>query len=73
MLPHFALFQNWFLRVVPLLYLSFNLYMNIYKLIKIGPNGPKSDLPSTMKPGYKYCHICCFNSPPRSHHCPGKF
>jgi len=45
-------------------------YMKAYCYSSIGPNGNLSGLPSILKPGFKFCHICHLNEPPRSHHCP---
>ncbi|KAH7709717.1 CRE-DHHC-1 protein [Aphelenchoides avenae] len=68
---HVILSKEWWLRVGPLLYLSFNVYANLYKVVRVGPNGSKhSDLPSITKPGYHYCHSCHLNCPPRAYHCP---
>lgn len=57
-------------RVVLLFLLGLNFFGNWYKMVKVGPNGKSSDLPSVMRPGFKYCHVCHLNAPPRSHHCP---
>uniref|UniRef100_A0A7E4WD74 Palmitoyltransferase n=1 Tax=Panagrellus redivivus TaxID=6233 RepID=A0A7E4WD74_PANRE len=62
--------DTWFFKVAPLAYCGLNVYLNLYKIVKVGPNGNASDLPSVQKPGYKFCHSCNVNSPPRAHHCP---
>uniref|UniRef100_A0A914VHG1 Palmitoyltransferase n=1 Tax=Plectus sambesii TaxID=2011161 RepID=A0A914VHG1_9BILA len=59
---------NW--RVFWLLAFGLTFYANFYKLVTVNPNGPNADLPSVMRPGFKYCHTCQLNAPPRSHHCP---
>uniref|UniRef100_A0A914DL43 Palmitoyltransferase n=2 Tax=Acrobeloides nanus TaxID=290746 RepID=A0A914DL43_9BILA len=67
----FQLFsEEWVVRVVPLLFLGFNVYANMYKTYVVGPNGKSSQLPSVLKPGHRYCHACNLNSPPRAYHCP---
>jgi palmitoyltransferase len=67
---HEWLSDDWLLRVVPLTYCGLNVYLNLWKIVSVGPNGKTSGLPSIMKPGFKYCHSCNVNSPPRAHHCP---
>jgi len=65
-----TLSEAWLTRVLLLLYLASNVYLNAFFLMWKGPNGGKSDLPSVMRNGFVYCHSCGLNSPPRSHHCP---
>lgn len=63
--------KEWLIRVIPLLYFGFNLHYNAWKMTKVGPNSPNGAiLPSVQKPGFKFCHDCQLNSPPRSFHCP---
>ncbi|KAE9548296.1 hypothetical protein FO519_008494 [Halicephalobus sp. NKZ332] len=67
---HEFLSDDWLLRVVPLTYVGINVLLNLYKVVSVGPNGKTSDLPSVQKPGFRYCHSCNVNSPPRAYHCP---
>ncbi|KAJ1357605.1 hypothetical protein KIN20_015783 [Parelaphostrongylus tenuis] len=50
--------------------LAFNVYMNWYKMITIGPSGVDTVLPNVVKAGFRYCHSCHTNAPPRAYHCP---
>lgn len=70
---HEVMSDGWLLRVVPLTYLGLNVYLNLYKLIKVGPNGKAAPLPTVMKPGFRYCHSCQLNSPPRVCNLFGRF
>lgn len=47
-----------------------NFYANLYKVMTVDASGKNSDLPSILKPEWKYCYICRLNSPPRAYHCP---
>ncbi|KAI6210490.1 Palmitoyltransferase [Aphelenchoides besseyi] len=65
--------DSWYLRVVPLTYMGLNIYLNLWMLIRVGSNGNSAPLPTVMKPGFRYCHSCQLNAPPRTYHCPGLF
>ncbi|MFH4975851.1 hypothetical protein AB6A40_002560 [Gnathostoma spinigerum] len=68
---YFPIFsQSWIVRLVLLSYFGLNAFINIYKIVKVGPNGLGSDLPALNKPGFRYCYDCQLNEPPRSFHCP---
>ncbi|KAI6173800.1 Palmitoyltransferase [Aphelenchoides besseyi] len=62
--------DSWYLRVVPLTYMGLNIYLNLWMLIRVGSNGNSAPLPTVMKPGFRYCHSCQLNAPPRTYHCP---
>ncbi|CAI2358211.1 unnamed protein product [Caenorhabditis sp. 36 PRJEB53466] len=62
--------EAWILRVVPITFLVFNLYSNWVMMLKVGPSGKSAILPNIVKPGYRFCHSCRVNSPPRAYHCP---
>lgn len=67
----FDLFSDsWLLRAIPITAFAFNAYLNILHVFLVGPNGQKSALPTVVKPGYRFCHSCQLNSPPRAYHCP---
>uniref|UniRef100_A0AC34PZD6 Palmitoyltransferase n=2 Tax=Panagrolaimus sp. JU765 TaxID=591449 RepID=A0AC34PZD6_9BILA len=67
---HEFMSDEWLMRVIPLTYCGLNVLLNLWKLVSVGPNGKTSDLPSVQKPGFRYCHSCNVNSPPRAYHCP---
>lgn len=64
--------DQWLLRVVPLTALGLNVYLNLLQVVRVGPSGPAGPLPTVVKPGFRYCHSCQLNSPPRAYHCPGR-
>ncbi|CAD5234067.1 unnamed protein product [Bursaphelenchus xylophilus] len=67
----FELFSDqWFLRVLPLTMIALNVYFNIVQMFRVGPNGFNTELPTIQKQGFRYCHQCQLNSPPRAYHCP---
>uniref|UniRef100_A0A915M8R8 Palmitoyltransferase n=1 Tax=Meloidogyne javanica TaxID=6303 RepID=A0A915M8R8_MELJA len=62
---------EWLFRIIPLLLFGFNVYLNAWKVVKVGPNSPNASLlPTVQKAGYRFCYECNFNAPPRSFHCP---
>ncbi|VBB30084.1 unnamed protein product [Acanthocheilonema viteae] len=67
---HEVMSKGWNLRVGVLMLFGLNAFANVYNVISIGPNGNCSDLPAVQKRGYRFCHNCQLNEPPRSHHCP---
>ncbi|MCP3662069.1 MAG: hypothetical protein GY696_06160 [Gammaproteobacteria bacterium] len=50
--------------------LLLNFAGNLYKLVTVDPSGRKSDLPSVLRPEWRYCYLCQLNAPPRAYHCP---
>ncbi|KAL6724715.1 hypothetical protein Aduo_019579 [Ancylostoma duodenale] len=62
--------EAWVIRVTGFLFLAFNVYMNWYKMLKVGPSGLSPELPNVVKAGFRYCHSCHANAPPRAYHCP---
>ncbi|KAJ1357604.1 hypothetical protein KIN20_015783 [Parelaphostrongylus tenuis] len=62
--------EAWVIRVLCFMLLAFNVYMNWYKMITIGPSGVDTVLPNVVKAGFRYCHSCHTNAPPRAYHCP---
>uniref|UniRef100_A0A1I7XW12 Palmitoyltransferase n=1 Tax=Heterorhabditis bacteriophora TaxID=37862 RepID=A0A1I7XW12_HETBA len=62
--------EAWMIRVSLLLVLASNVYMNWYKMLIVGPNGNAAVLPNIVKSGFRYCHSCRKNVPPRTYHCP---
>ncbi|CAK5058853.1 unnamed protein product [Meloidogyne enterolobii] len=63
--------SEWLFRIIPLLFFGFNVYLNAWKVVKVGPNSPNASLlPTVQKAGYRFCYECNFNAPPRSFHCP---
>ena len=59
-------------HVLCALFLKIQVFSNMYMMLlgntTIGRPGLM--LPSVLRPGWYYCHICQLNAPPRSHHCP---
>lgn len=48
------LFPAWVIRVSCFAVLAFNVYMNWYKMIKIGPSGLNPALPNVVKAGFRW-------------------
>ncbi|EPB80495.1 hypothetical protein ANCCEY_00392 [Ancylostoma ceylanicum] len=46
--------EAWWTRVSFFLFLAFNVYMNWYKMLKIGPSGLSPELPNVVKAGFRY-------------------
>lgn len=47
-------FSAWVIRVSCFAVLAFNVYMNWYKMIKIGPSGRNPALPNVVKAGFRW-------------------
>ncbi|PAV92072.1 hypothetical protein WR25_17783 isoform C [Diploscapter pachys] len=62
--------EAWVIRAVPYAFFIFNIYINWSFMVYHGPNGRNTVLPNVVTPGFKFCHHCQTNAPPRSHHCP---
>ncbi|CAJ0945236.1 unnamed protein product, partial [Mesorhabditis belari] len=62
--------EAWMIRVIPIIALLFNMYLNYIQVIRVGPNGNDSLLPKTYRAGFVFCPHCRMNAPPRTHHCP---
>lgn len=58
-----------FLHLISWIYISFNIFFNLYHVLRVDASGKQSLLPSILMPGWNYCHVCQLNSPPRSYHC----
>lgn len=59
------------LHVAAGLFILMQVFTNMYKLI-LTDTTVKSGrfmLPSILRPGWSYCHVCQLNTPSRSHHC----
>lgn len=65
-----AFSEAWVIRVSCFLVLAFNVYVNWYKMLTVGPNGLNPALPNVVKSGFRFCHSCHANAPPRAYHCP---
>lgn len=54
------------------LFIFIQVFTNMYSMILSNSTVRSSsmNLPSVLRPGWYYCHVCQMNSPPRSHHCP---
>ncbi|XP_014673429.1 PREDICTED: probable palmitoyltransferase ZDHHC24 isoform X1 [Priapulus caudatus] len=57
------------LHVALTLFITANVAANMYWVITTDASGRSLGLPSVLKSGWKYCHECQLNSPPRSYHC----
>uniref|UniRef100_A0A0R3PFL3 Palmitoyltransferase n=1 Tax=Angiostrongylus costaricensis TaxID=334426 RepID=A0A0R3PFL3_ANGCS len=64
--------EAWVIRVLCFMLLAFNVYINWYKMVTVGPSGMATVLPNVVKAGFRYvyCHSCHTNAPPRAYHCP---
>ncbi|CAD6188714.1 unnamed protein product [Caenorhabditis auriculariae] len=62
--------EAWVIRTSILLFFAFNLYSNWFFMVRVGPSGRNTILPNVVKAGFRYCHACHTNAPPRAHHCP---
>ncbi|GMT32214.1 hypothetical protein PFISCL1PPCAC_23511 [Pristionchus fissidentatus] len=60
----------WLLRVGILSGLFINCYINYVLMVRAGPNGRNTVLPNTVQVGFRFCHSCRAQSPPRAYHCP---
>lgn len=47
-----------------------NVIGNLYYFKRVDATGKQMSLPAVLKPGWRYCHFCQLNAPPRAHHCP---
>ncbi|CAI4228633.1 unnamed protein product [Auanema sp. JU1783] len=62
--------EAWVIRTSIFGFLAFNVYVNWFRMIQTGPNGSKAVLVDIVKSGYRFCHSCRANAPPRAYHCP---
>lgn len=51
------------------LFIAFNIYANLIKLLRVGSSVRDVKTPDVLPPGWRYCPVCESNAPPRSHHC----
>ena len=50
-------------------FLVVHIYLNIFMVLYVDASPRDIILPSTLKPGWKYCAECGWNIPPRAAHC----
>ncbi|GMT05438.1 hypothetical protein PENTCL1PPCAC_27612 [Pristionchus entomophagus] len=62
--------SDWLLRVGILTGLYANCLINYVLMVRTGPNGRSNALPNTVQAGFRFCHSCRAQSPPRAYHCP---
>ncbi|GMR30636.1 hypothetical protein PMAYCL1PPCAC_00831, partial [Pristionchus mayeri] len=62
--------SDWLLRVGILTGLYANCIINYVLMVRTGPNGRNTVLPNTVQAGFRFCHSCRAQSPPRAYHCP---
>lgn len=51
------------------LFIVMNILGNMAKMLNVNTSVRNARLPSVLLSGWRYCHICQENAPPRSHHC----
>ncbi|XP_064455314.1 probable palmitoyltransferase ZDHHC24 [Ornithodoros turicata] len=56
-------------HVVLGMFIVMNIMGNMFKLTTVNTSLRRARLPAVLLPGWRYCHVCQENAPPRSHHC----
>lgn len=63
-------FTKWYMiHVFCGLFIFFNVFANLFKVVFTDITGKNLGMPSVLKPDWSYCPFCKLNAPPRSRHC----